>query len=105
MAAVVLLPATCKRVCVCVCQTQHRWQQDISEELVKGPWTAEEDQKVQLDPNFAEDCKIEAKTEKTLDKSPPLQEEKRNLQGFFQFDWTCSDGAHHVQMKIIVYSR
>uniref|UniRef100_H3CH46 V-myb avian myeloblastosis viral oncogene homolog-like 1 n=1 Tax=Tetraodon nigroviridis TaxID=99883 RepID=H3CH46_TETNG len=27
-------------------QTQHRWQQDPSEDLVKGPWTAAEDQKV-----------------------------------------------------------
>lgn len=60
--AVVLLPTTCKRVCVS--QTLHRRQQDIGEELVKGPWTAVEDQKVQLHPNTVEDCKIEAEAER-----------------------------------------
>lgn len=40
-------------------QAQQRWQQIINEELIKGPWTAEEDQKVQLHPNTAVHCKMD----------------------------------------------
>lgn len=43
-AAVVLLQFSSKLVWS---QAQQRWQQIINEELIKGPWTAEEDQKVQ----------------------------------------------------------
>lgn len=44
---------------VCVSQAQHRWQPIINEELIKGPWTAEEDQKVQLHPNTAVNSKMD----------------------------------------------
>lgn len=39
-------------VCVCVSQNrtdvqcQHRWQKVLNPELIKGPWTKEEDQRV-----------------------------------------------------------
>lgn len=44
----------CTCVCGCVCvsqnrtdvQCQHRWQKVLNPELIKGPWTKEEDQRV-----------------------------------------------------------
>lgn len=42
----------CCALCGCVLQgrtdgqCQHRWQKVLNPELVKGPWTKEEDQKV-----------------------------------------------------------
>lgn len=34
-------------------QCQHRWQKVLNPELVKGPWTKEEDQKVSGDGSYS----------------------------------------------------